>query len=287
MTDTPVALITGASSGIGKQVATGLARQGWRIIGTGRNTERMAAAKAAIESASSGGQVDMLQADLSLLSGADALADQVEKMTGRLDVMVNNAGGMTDKLEMTSEGLEKNYTANHTGPFVLTRKLLPLMRKTAAGQPKGSVRILFTSSDASEMIPGINIEDLQNLNNFNPGLAYCAGKLANVIFARELAKREAETGIICHSVHPGPVATNFYSYVPKETFEHTKNLEKFSEEEGADTLVWLATSDEGGTNSGSYWYQRALREPNAISLDDQLRAQFWEETERLVSSARK
>lgn len=285
MSDTPVAVITGASSGIGKEIAIALAREGWRIIGTGRNPERIEAAKAAIVSASSGGQVDMLQADLSLLADAKRLAVKIMELTGRLDVLVNNAGGMTDKLRMTSEGLEENYAANHLGPFVLTRELLPLLRQTAADSPSGQVRVLFTSSDASEMFPAINFDDLQNLDKYNPGATYCAGKLANVLMAKELAERERKTGIVCHSVHPGPVDTNFFSCVPEETKEYIMNLDKITGEQGADTLVWLATSDEGASRSGSYWYQRTVREPNAMVEDSNLRKRFWSETEKLVASA--
>src|ERR1700744_5838109 len=105
-TKTPrVAVVTGASSGIGKEIAKALASQGWRVIGTGRNADRMAKAEAEIKAASTGGGVTMLQADLSLLAEAAKAADRIVALTDRVDVLVNNAGGMTDKLVMTSEGL--------------------------------------------------------------------------------------------------------------------------------------------------------------------------------------
>lgn len=278
-----VAVVTGASSGIGKEVAKALAAQGCQIIGTGRDAERMAGAEAEIRAASSTGAVEMLRADLSLLADAAQLASDIAERTDRLDLLINNAGGMCSEKVMTAEGYEANFAANHLGPFLLTQRLLPLLRRTAAGVPAGTVRILNTASDASEMIPGINLDDLQSLENFSPGLAYCTGKLANVLFARALAKRLAGDGIVAHSVHPGAVDSNFFSYAPAATQERVKDMPKFSTEEGADTLVWLATSEEGGHNSGSYWHQRKLRAPNLLVDDDAVVERFWQESERLVS----
>jgi NAD(P)-dependent dehydrogenase (short-subunit alcohol dehydrogenase family) len=280
-----VALVTGASSGIGKEVAKALAAQGWRVIGTGRDARRMAAAAAEIRAASTTGEADMLRADLSLMADAARLADEVAGRTDRLDLLVNNAGGMCSEKVITAEGLEANFAANHLGAFLLTRRLLPLLRRTAQGRAPGGVRILNTSSDASEMIPGIDLDDLQSLAGFNPGLAYCTGKLANVLFARELGERLKDAGIVAHAVHPGPVDSNFFTHAPAETQERTRDLKKFTEAEGADTLIWLATDPAGGATSGGYWFQREPRQPNRIVEDAAIRARFWAESERLVASA--
>jgi NAD(P)-dependent dehydrogenase (short-subunit alcohol dehydrogenase family) len=280
-----VAVITGASSGIGKQIAKALAAKGWRVIGTGRNAERIAKAEAEINAASTGGGVTMLTADLSLLAEAEKTAAKIAALTDRIDVLVNNAGGMTSALVMTPEGFEENFAGNHLGPFVLTNRLLPLLRAAAKDAPKGAVRILNTASDASEMLPGINLDDMQNLANFNPGLSYCTGKLANVLFARALADRLAGDGIVAHAVHPGAVDSNFFTSAPAATRERLKDMPKFTEEQGADTLIWLATSEEGGRNSGSYWYQRAQRPPNKVVDDPAVVARFWVESEKLAARA--
>lgn len=277
-----VAVITGASSGIGKQVACALVAAGWHVIGTGRDTARCTSAAAEIRAAAKGGRLDMLRADLSLMSGAHKLANEVASLTDRIDVLVNNAGGMTDRLEITSEGLEANYAGNHLGAFLLTALLLPQLLDTVARAGQGNVRILMTSSDASEMIPAINLDDLQNLANFNPGLSYCAGKLANALFARGLAVRLAGSGVVAHAMAPGPVATNFYSTAPADTRERVRDLPMRSEVEGADTLVWLATAAEPGSSSGGYWEDRKPRQPNPLVDDSATLDRFWQESEQLV-----
>lgn len=279
-----VAVVTGASSGIGKAIAKAMARQGWRVIGTGRDLKRLAVAEAEIAADAAGAPVTMLRADLSLLGGAAQLAQDIAALTDRVDLLFNNAGGMTDKLVMTNEGLEANFAGNHLGPFLLTQRLLPLLRKAAQDQPAGAVRILNTASDASEMIPSINLDDMQNLERFSPGMAYCTGKLANVLFARALADRLAGEGIVAHAVHPGAVDSNFFSHAPADTQARSRGLDKASEVEGADTLVWLATAPEGAASNGGYWYRRAPRTPNTLVEDAAIVDRFWQESEKLIAA---
>lgn len=282
----PVAVVTGASSGIGKQVAKALAAQGWRVIGTGRDEGRMAAAEAEIRAAAPEAEVELLRADLSLIAEAGRLAGELAARTDRIDLLVNNAGGMCDRLVMTSEGLEENFAANHLGPFALTEHLLPLLRRAAQGAPSGAVRILMTASNAGEYVPGLNLDDLQNLANFNPGTTYCYGKLANIMFARALGERLAADGIVAHAVHPGRVDTNFSSNASDEAKSIINAPGALTEEQGADTLIWLATQPEGGQSTGLYWADRAPKE--RANLEDAATLQrFWEESEKLVASARR
>jgi NAD(P)-dependent dehydrogenase (short-subunit alcohol dehydrogenase family) len=287
MADEPmrVAVITGASSGIGRELAKALAAQGWRIIGTGRNPARIADAEAEIFGVSTSGRVEMLHADLSLLASARETADRIGALTDHIDLLVNNAGGMASEKVMTPEGLEANFAGNHLGPFVLTNALLPLLRAAARDREPGAVRILNTASDASEMIPAIDLDDMQNLERFSPGLAYCTGKLANVLFARALADRLGHEGIAAHAVHPGAVDSNFFSYAPADTQARARGLEKATEAEGADTLIWLATDSAGWRTNGGYWFRRGLWTPNPVVNNQAVVDRFWIESERLVATA--
>lgn len=281
---TAVAVVTGASSGIGKETAKALAAQGWRIIGIGRDPARSAAAEAEIRAVSRTGQVEFLRGDLSLMAEAARVAGEIGARTDRVDILVNNAGGMAKTQIITAEGFDENFASNHLGPFLLTARLLPLLRHAASQAPKGSVRILNTSSDAGEMIPGLPWDDLQLLENFNSGRSYCNVKLANVMFARGLAKRLAADGIVAHAMHPGFVDSNFINSAPESSKAHMLTLKGLTPEQGADTLVWLATSEEAGQSSGGYFHQRKPRAPNPFAEDDAAVERLWAESEKLLSN---
>jgi NAD(P)-dependent dehydrogenase (short-subunit alcohol dehydrogenase family) len=258
-----VAVVTGASSGIGRATAAALAALGWRIIGLGRNPQRSAAASADIRAASTGGAVDMICSDLSLMAEAERAAREIGELTDRVDLLVNNAGGMAREKVMTAEGLEQNFAGNHLGPFLFTLRLLPQLQQAASTSEPGSVRVINVSSDASEMIPGLNWDDLQSLEDYSPGAAYCSSKLANVLFARGLAKRLEGNGIVALAVHPGPVDSNFVSHVDQRTREYIQTLEMISPEQAADDLVWLATAQAPASVSGAYYHGRETTSPSA------------------------
>lgn len=279
------AVVTGASSGVGLAAAEALLSQGWRVIGVGRDPARSAAAQERLRTKVPDGDLTMLQADLSLIAQVDRLADEIAGLTDRVHLLANNAGYMPAEQEFTGEGLETSFAANHVGPFRLTERLLPLLRRAVQADGPGVVRIVMTSSDGSEMIPGIDCDDLENLGNWSHGAAYCTGKLANVLFARALAERLAADGIVAHSFHPGTVDSNFSSHTGPETQAYIATLDKISIEDGADTLVWLATAPEGAKDSGTYWYRRAPRDPNPVVAEDGLLDRFWAASKRLVEKA--
>ena len=200
-------------------------------------------------------------------------------------MLVNNAGGISKQKVVTTEGFEAHFCSNHLGPFLLTNRLLPLLRRAASDAPRGSVRILNTASDASEMVPGMDWNDLQGLANFNAGLAYCRAKLANVLFMRGLASRLEQDGIVAHAVHPGAVDSNFISYADEATQARFKTYNPRTVAEGADTLIWLAT-DDSGASTGGYFHDRKLRTPNPFAVDTANVDRLWEESEKLIAAAR-
>lgn len=278
------AVVTGASSGIGKATAKGLAAQGWRVIGVGRDPERSAAAEAEIRAAATdGAEVEFLRADLCVMREVKRLADEIRERTSRLDVLINNAGGVRDKLYMTEEGNEATFAANHLAPFLLTRELSPLLLATAADSAPGSVRVLAVSSSGHEYCSGMNWADLNMLSNFTTGGAYCQAKLANILFSRELNRRMAAHGIIAQSMHPGVIASNFYNHGDETMQRHIQTLESYPPEHAAETLIWMATAVEAGAPGGRYFHNLAEATPAPQALDDAAAARLWEESEKLLA----
>ncbi len=261
-----------------------LAAEGWRIIGVGRDAGRCEKAAAAIRAASASGGVSMLRADLSLLRDARRLAGEIAGLTDRIDLLVNNAGGIAAERVVTAEGNEATFAANHLGPFVLTDRLLPILRETARGGPPGQVRVIVTSSDASEMLPGMKWDDLQHLNDFNAGLAYANAKLANCLFASGLAVRTAEDGIVVHAFHPGPVATNFANTADDQTRGYILSLDLLTSAQGADTLIWLATADAPGGATDGYFYERRPRARNPVVESREAVDRLWRMSEAITAA---
>ncbi len=272
------AVITGASSGIGKEAAKSLAAQGWHIIAQGRNAERCAAAEAEIRAVATG-SVEMIRADLALLGDTARMASEIAGMTDRIDVLLTNAGGMRSEFDVTAEGNDASFAGNHLSHFLLTKLLM--QRLIAAG----SSRVISTTSDGHFYCKSIDWEDLQLIKNWNSGASYCLVKLCNVLFTRELARRHAADGLIAHAFHPGVVASNFASHAVASTQAYMATLDAQSPQAAAQPLVWLATSEEAGKTTGLYWNKDVAEAPNPIALDDAQCARLWAESEGLLAKA--
>ncbi len=282
--NSPVAVITGASAGIGKSAARMLVGMGWQVIGTGRDPSRSAAAIAEIEGAAqNGGSFVMLRGDFDVMADVKRVAQEIRALTSRLDVLVNNAGGVRDQIITTAEGTEATFAANHLAPFLLTRELLSLLQKTAASQPARTVRVIAVASSAHRHSQGYNFADLQSFASGHAVAAYCQAKLANILFTRELAKQVSADGIIAQSMHPGVVNSNFASHGDKAMQDHMAAAALVSPDEPAETIVWLATDAEGGRQPGRYFYQKAEEVPNDAAQDDVAAARLWDESEKLLT----
>ena len=143
----PVAVVTGTSAGIGKSTASKLVGLGWHVIGTGRDVQRSASANEEIcRAVRSGGLFTMLLCDFDSMADVRRLAGEIHKLTPRIDVLVNNAGGVRDRTIITAEGTEATFAANHLAPFLLTRELLPVLKATAEKTAVGTVRVIAVSS---------------------------------------------------------------------------------------------------------------------------------------------
>ena len=285
MAEQKVAVITGASSGIGKETARAFLQMGWHVIGTGRNPDRSAAAEAEIRAEiANGGKLDFLRGDMALMAETMRNAGEIKALTSRIDVLINNAGGVRDARYVTSEGTEETFTANHLAPFLLTRELLPLLRATAAAGKPGDVRVIATSSRAYMNAASMNWDDLQNLTgSFQAAGVYCQAKLANSLFSHELARRLGPDGIVAHALIPGAVHTNFASHGDETMQSYMKVAEGLTPQEVAKTLVWMATSDETGLPGGRHFYEMKQLEVQPHGADDTAAARLWAASEKLLA----
>lgn len=281
----PVAVVTGASSGIGKAAARQLAKQGWHVIAQGRDPERSRAAEAEIRAAGTDAVVNMIRGDLSLLSDTARMAEDILAMTDRVHLLVNNAGGVRATKVITPEGNEATFAGNHLGHFLLTQRLMPCLRSAAHGSPEGTVRIVNVTSDGHKGCPGIDWDDLQLTSEWNTGRSYCLAKLANILFTRELARRLQAQGIVAHALHPGTVDSNFINHADDRMHAYMQTLEFRSPGDAADDLLWVATAAENGKISGKYFEMRGLMEPAPAALDDMAASRLWDESEKLVAQA--
>ncbi|HEX8055552.1 MAG TPA: SDR family NAD(P)-dependent oxidoreductase [Novosphingobium sp.] len=282
-----VAVVTGASSGIGLETAKAFAARGWHVIGQGRDAGRSAAAEAEIRAASAnGGKVDFLRANLSLMAETKALADAIKAKTGRIDVLINNAGGVRDQRYVTSEGMEETFSANHFAPFLLTRELMPLLETAAADSAPGSVRVIAVSSLAYlQPTGGLNWGDLQHLEgDFPASSVYCEVKLANQLFSLELDRRVSGKGIVSQALVPGVVHTNFASHGDQNMQGYLKDAPGLTPADVAKTLVWMATASETGAPGGRMFYDMQEQPVQPHGKDQAAGERLWNESEILLAS---
>jgi retinol dehydrogenase 14 len=271
-------LVTGATGGIGRAAATGLASLGARVGITGRDRARADAAAAAISRASGGSAVDVFVADMSSQAEVRRLADEVLATYPRLDVLLNNVGGFWAHRHVTSDGLEHTFALDHLAPFLLTNLLLDRLIASAPA------RIVTISSGAQSM-GKIDFDDLMGERKYSGQQAYNQSKLANVMFTYELARRLGGTGVSANALHPGVTRTAFGAEDPTGTMAPLiAVLRPFmkSPEQGADTAVYLASSPDVEGVTGRYFAGRKAKKSNRSSYDTAVAARLWEVSADLV-----
>lgn len=283
--DQPVVVVTGASSGIGKATAAAFLQLGWHVIATGRDPQRCASSENELRAMADGNaKLDFLIGDFCEMAQVERIANEIRNKTSRIDVLINNAGGVRDKRYVSSEGLESTMAANHFAPFLLTRELLPLLEATAKATGPGHVRIIAVSSAAHENCKGMRFGDLNWESDFAATPIYSQAKLANILFTRELAKRVEDKGIVAQAMHPGIVETNFTSHGDQMLQQYLKDIQGHPPEHTAQTLVWMATSDEAGFPGARYFYDSGEAAMAPQALDDEAAARLWTETREVLAS---
>lgn len=274
-----VVVVTGASDGVGEAAALALARTGDRVVVVGRSSAKTGAVAAAV-GAAAGSPVLHHTVDFADLSQVRQLAAELTATHERIDVLVDNAGLIAGRRTVTGDGHELTLQVNHLGPYLFTRLLRdPLV--AARG------RVIVTASAAGSGSRAVlDLDDLENEKDYTPLRAYSRSKLANVVFTRELARRWAPDGVTAASFHPGLVRSRFGSGstpLVRVLLASPVRLLMRSPENGADTLVWLATSTpEVDWRSGGYYADRSPAQSHPQADDPMVAEALWERSAELV-----
>ena len=272
-----VVLITGGTSGIGKAAATALAGMGATVVITGRNEERGKRALQEIREESGNDGVELILADLTVQDEVRRLAEELRERHNQLEVLVNNAGLVLSERTETPDGIETQLAINHLASFLLTNLLLDLLKESAPS------RIVTVSSDAHRWAK-IDLDDLQSRKRYRGMQVYGKTKLANIMFTYELAERLEGTGVTANCMHPGGVNTNFGNNQGGPMNLLFRLFKPFmrSPEQGADTLIYLASSPEVEGITGKYLADRKVKAASDAAYDETTRKRLWEASEELT-----
>ncbi|MGC3998226.1 MAG: SDR family oxidoreductase [Anaeromyxobacter sp.] len=276
-------LVTGATDGIGKAAATGFARRGATLTIVGRNRQKTEQVLAELKAGSGNPNIELLLCDLSRMADVKRAAEEFRASHDRLDVLVNNAGATFKKPTMGPDGYELTFALNHLAYFQLTTSLLDLLRKTPGA------RVVSTSSSMQARGKLDLARTPTSLEGSGPN-AYATSKLANILFTKELQRRLGGTGVSANCFEPGMVRTRFGGFGSDQglllnlVYALAKPF-SVTPEQGADSLIWLATSPEAASLQGEYVSKRRPVTPQRQALDPKLAADLWALSERLCAEA--
>jgi NAD(P)-dependent dehydrogenase (short-subunit alcohol dehydrogenase family) len=270
-------LVTGANAGIGRETVAGLAAQGARVLMVCRHRGRAEGAIEKIRRRVPGADLELLVADLSRLRSVRSLVGDIENRTHRLDVLVSNAGVFSTRRRETEDGFESTFALNHLATFALVDGLLGLLRASAPS------RVVVVASAAHDR-GTIDFDDLQGERRYRGWRAYAQSKLANVLFAAELARRLPATEVSANSLHPGVVATKLLlrGIVPAWLARPWT----ITAEEGARTPLYVATAPGLEGVTGQYFDDCRPKEPSREARDETVATRLWAVSEELTKSIR-
>jgi retinol dehydrogenase 14 len=266
-------LITGATSGIGFAAARELARRGARVVMVGRDPARTA------EAAAASGDVSYLLCDFSSFADIRRLASEFRARHDRLDVLVNNAGGVNKTRRLSKDGIEMTFAVNHLGYFLLTTLLTDLLVKSAPARVVSVASVGHRSGT-------LDFDDLGYEQGYKIMRAYSRSKLANVLFSNELARRLAGTGVTSNSMHPGAVSTRIWSGAPWYALPFIQVLRAFafiSADKGGSYIVDLAVNPEFDNVTGKYFEEGVMKDPAPLARDEALARRLWEVSASMVA----
>jgi retinol dehydrogenase 12 len=264
-------LITGATSGIGLETARAVAQDGARIIVGARDPGRGQAVVDEIRAHN--GSAELLPIDLASFASINAAATQFLAAHSTLDVLVNNAGVATARREVTADGIECTWETNFLGGFLLTERLLPALKRAP------SPRVVNVSSSA-HLNARINWDDPGYARGFGGFRSYAQSKLAQVLFTRELARREPD--VATNAVHPGAIATGIWRNAP-QPFRGILGLLLPRPAKGAQPVIRLAVSPDVEGVTGQYFDRLQQRSPSQAARNDTDAARLWDLAARAIA----
>lgn len=268
-------VVTGANTGIGKETARGLAARGGRVVLACRSREKTVPVIDEIRAQTGNDALSFVALDLEELSSVRRAAEQILAEQPSVHVLVNNAG-LARAPGQTKDGFERTFGVNHLGHFLLTRLLLERLEASAPA------RIVNVSSHSHYRAKTIDFECLRERTKTYTGMPeYEASKLCNVLFTAELARRLEGKPITAYALHPGVIASDIWRSVPWP-FGSLAKLFMKSNEEGAATSLYCATSDDVAAHSGRYYANCREKKPNPAALDRALARELWEKSSHWV-----
>ena len=270
-----IILITGATNGIGKQAALELLKLGAEVIIVGRDDIKTRKVSAELKTTSGSDKVDMLIADLSAMDDIRRIATEFRSKYDRLNVLLNNAGAVFSNYQQSVDGYEMTFALNHISYYLLTHLLLDILKRTADAQ--GEARIINVSSSAHRNAT-LRLDNLQDESGYSFMNSYGASKLMNVLFTYELARRLDDTAVTVNAVHPGLVDTGFGHNTGRlwsVLIKAAQKLFAISPQQGAETLVYLASSPDAAGISGKYWNEKQQKRSSDNSYDREQQTRLW------------
>jgi NAD(P)-dependent dehydrogenase (short-subunit alcohol dehydrogenase family) len=262
-------LVTGANSGIGFVTARELAKMGACVLMVCRDTQRGSQAREAVAQVATGAAPELLLADISSQQAIRVLADDVRQRFPRIDVLINNAGGIFAERALTADGIERTFATNHLGPFLLTNLVLDLVKAGRGG------RIVNV---ASESYPSkLDFGNLEGEKSYGFLSAYFRSKLENIIFSLDLARRLQGSGVTVNCMSPGPTRTRFGDNMTGLAGLFPRFAKKLfpGPETGARTLIYLACSPDVADISGRFFLRQRARQTKPVTSDTEVAARLW------------
>lgn len=268
-------VITGASDGIGAAAARWLRQAGENIVVVGRSESKTRTLATELG-------IDCFVADFADLSQVRSLARNLRSRYPRIDVLANNAGGMTARVQMTADGYEHTYQVNYLAPFLLTTQLLDVLVDSRAS-------VINTTSSSQKLLGKVSIDDLESTQRHRPSTAYALTKLAIILFTKELHRRYHDAGLSAVAFHPGYVNSNFGPASGSRSLAFMRRLPTTrlvaTADRGADQLVWLASSTPGvDWKPGEYYSRNKIAKPHRAAYDPVLARELWNRSLALITS---